>query len=137
MIRNRLASSIAVIMLTGAALLTTTSTPALAVGSRIDVGWTDRYGSTIKGSGSYTNGNDYARVCIAIVRWSWDFLRSSTPGGEACRATPDWTSGSFSAPDVYHQLGGICYHYETRVVAHHKNPNLRSFKYSNRIDVCT
>ncbi len=136
MVRLWRASSTAAILLTTTALLAVSPPPALATGSRIDVGLTIRDGSWIKGSGSYTNGNDYTRVCIGIVRWTWDLTRSSMPAGEACRSTPDWTSGSFSAPNVYHQLGGACYYYETRVVAQHKNPNLRSFKYSNRIYVC-
>jgi hypothetical protein len=134
MIKNRLAARVAAILLAGAALLTTASAPAFAAGSRIDVGWTELSNGKVRGSGSYTNGNDYTRVCIGIVRWTWDFTRSTMPAGEACRSTPDWTSGAFSAPDV--SLPGGCYYYETRVVAQHKNPNLRSFKYSNRIYVC-
>lgn len=48
MIRHELASSIAGVMLTATALLAVSPAPALAAGSRIDVGWTDRYGNWIR-----------------------------------------------------------------------------------------
>ncbi|WP_433249223.1 hypothetical protein ACQPYK_01990 [Streptosporangium sp. CA-135522] len=109
----------------------TTATPAAALATQIDVGYTILQGGYWKGSGSYSNGSgQYARVCVSLWK-TWEGPDSQL--SISCRVASQGTSQAFSAPSV--KCTPLVPHVfiSTRVQAFDANNSVVATKTSNQI----
>lgn len=130
---KRVAVRLVVLVLLAVATTGLSAGRAMAATSVYDVGVTVYQSPYVRGSGSYTNGGAYTKVCV-VIQSRKPFTSSWTNHQEVCRATPNPSSAAFSAPDVaYNYPLEPCREFRTRVQAWDGPVLYIPTKYSNTL----